>query len=229
MFKILLSDDCFETHLLVQRALGSQYSIVWAKSAAETKSFLKQYHFDLLILDVALPDGDGFKLCAQARSEDETRRVPIVFLTGQTNIDSKVTGFSLGADDYIQKPFDPLELNVRIKARLNRVQMTIDGDSYLLKGLLKLDLFRRQVYLTEPSGNNEIDLKPTDYKLLFHLMRNEDRVLSREQLLNAVWGDCASVTDRTVDKHICSLRQKLGACGRYIQTVPSFGYRFLAR
>jgi DNA-binding response OmpR family regulator len=228
MFEVLLADDAEDIHDLVRVALGDQYQVTSAYTIAQALGAIKEKRFDILLLDVTLSDGEGFQICAQARNTQETRQVPIIFLTARTEIAHKVTGFSLGADDYIQKPFDPLELNARVAAKLRRIDADRTRENVLTRGRLKIDLLRQAVTRQEDEGvaQTSVDLKPTEFKMLLHFMQNEEVVLSRQQLLDAIWGNATFIVDRTVDKHICSLRQKLGPCASYIQTVPSFGYKF---
>jgi DNA-binding response OmpR family regulator len=226
LVEVLLADDTEETWFLVKRALGEQFHVTCVPTVAAATLALQSRHFDLLLLDISLPDGEGFQICAQVRNAEETKNVPVIFLTGRNDIGNLLTGFSLGADDYIEKPFDPRELNARVKAKLNRMRMVKESDNLLSKNRLRLQLLRQRVSIAEGNLETEIELKPIEFKLLLYLMQNEEMVLSRQQLLNAVWGNATFIVDRTVDKHICSLRQKLATCSHYIQTVPSFGYKF---
>lgn len=228
MIEILIADDSLDTQLLVKQALGDQYHLTAAHTVAEAMLKIKEKRFDLLILDVDLPDGDGFQICTQVRNADATRQVQVIFLTGKTGVANRVMGFSLGADDYIEKPFNAVELSARIKAKIDRLRTNGEKDSFLVKGDLRLHLLQQKVLISGPAGESEISLKPMEFKLLQHFMKNEDRVFSRQHLIDAVWGNATFIVDRTVDKHISSLRNRLGACAHYIQTVPSFGYRFSA-
>lgn len=228
MIEILLADDSLDTQLLVKQTLGEQYHLTCVQTVAEATSKLKEKRFDLVILDVGLPDGDGFQICAQLRNADETRQVQVIFLTGKTGVANRVMGFSLGADDYIEKPFAAVELSARVKAKVDRLRTSGERESFLVKGNLRLHLLQQRILISGPAGESEISLKPMEFKLLLHFMRNEDRVFSRQHLIDAVWGNSTFIVDRTVDKHICSLRNKLSACAHYVQTVPSFGYKFSA-
>ena len=226
MVEILLADDSEDTHELVKLALGEQYRVTCVPTVSQVMPLLKERRFDLLLLDVSLPDGTGFQICAQARNIDFTRQIPIIFLTGKTGVANLVTGFSLGADDYIEKPFNPLELKVRIQAKINRDRRTAETENQLLRGDLRLNLLRQTVSILAGSEELPIELKPFEFKLLLYFMQNEERVLSRQQLLDAIWGPSTFIVDRTIDKHICSLRQKLATCAPYVQTVLAFGYKF---
>lgn len=220
MAEILLAEDSADTLELVRLALGEQHRLTCVSTAAAVFEHLAGKRYDLVVLDVSLPDGDGFQVCARLRHSLTTRQVPIVFLSGRTGVANRVTGLSLGADDYVEKPFDPMELSLRVNALLERRSL---GEELQI-GELKLNFETQAVEVDKRA----VTLTAIEFKMLSHLMRQEGRVLSREQLLNLVWGRSTFVIDRTVDKHICALRKKLCACGPMLQTVPGFGYK-LAR
>ena len=227
MYSILLIDDSPEVLPLVKRALGPNYRISLAGNVAEGMQALTQADapFDLLLLDVMLPDGDGFSFCGQLRSMEPFKDLPVIFLTGKAQTADKVTGFSLGADDYIVKPFEPLELKARIDGKLQRRQHSNSNDLFQ-KGHLRLQI--STVRATHFSADHETDLKltPTEFKLLYCFMKNEGKVLTREDLLNVVKNDKGHILDRTIDKHISSLRKKLAPHVKYIESIHGVGYRF---
>ncbi len=180
---------------------------------------------DLLLLDWMLPDSSGLELTRTLRREEANREMPIIMLTARAEERDKIQGLDGGADDYITKPFSARELLSRINAVLRRAAPA--ADEPLVAGELRLDPVSHRVYV----GEGEIMLGPTEYRLLKFLMENADRVYSRTQLLDFVWGQNVYVEERTVDVHIRRLRKVLEESGvdRYIQTVRGAGYRFSTR
>lgn len=180
---------------------------------------------DLLLVDWMLPDSTGLELTRTLRREDANREMPIIMLTARAEERDKLLGLDGGADDYITKPFSPRELLSRINAVLRRAAPP--ADEPLVAGELRLDPVSHRVF----AGDREIRLGPTEYRLLKFLMENADRVYSRTQLLDFVWGQNVYIEERTVDVHVRRLRKVLEdyKVEHYIQTVRGAGYRFSAR
>ena len=180
---------------------------------------------DLLLVDWMLPDSSGLELTRTLRREEANREMPIIMLTAKAEERDKLLGLDGGADDYITKPFSPRELLSRINAVLRRAAPP--ADEPLVAGDLQLDPVSHRVFV----GDREIRLGPTEYRLLKFLMENADRVYSRTQLLDFVWGQNVYIEERTVDVHVRRLRKVLEdfQVEHYIQTVRGAGYRFSAR
>ena len=181
---------------------------------------------DLILLDWMLPDISGIDLARRFKREESTKEIPIIMLTARAEEDDKVKGFDVGVDDYVTKPFSPRELTARIKAVLRRSspahgQASLDADG------LSLDLDGHRV----SANGQRVEMGPTEFRLLQFFMSHPDRVYSRAQLLDQVWGSNVYVEERTVDVHIRRLRKALASHGhdRYIQTVRGAGYRFSTR
>jgi len=176
---------------------------------------------DLILLDWMLPLVSGVEVCRQLRRRPETRNTPIIMLTARGEEADRIRGLETGADDYVTKPFSPAELIARIRALLRRAQPATD-DETLRCGDIRMDLAGHRVH----RGDQEVHLGPTEFRLLRHLMEHPDRVFSREQLLDAVWGRDIYVEIRTVDVHIRRLRKALNAGGApdRIRTVRAAGY-----
>lgn len=231
MPSVLLIEDAKEFQLLVSNALAHMCDLSYAVTAAEAKTALEEKEFDLIILDIGLPDKSGYELCSELRADKNLQEIPIIILTSKSTISDKLTGFSLGADDYIVKPFDVLELQARATVRLKRSaqlkakQLVLEGNG------LRMDLSSHEVTVEGMPGAKvaRLDLTPHEYKILQLLMSNKDKVFSREHLLNKIWGYDVHIEDRTVDKHISSLRKKLGDKGNLIHTVTGTGYKFSER
>jgi len=179
---------------------------------------------DLVVLDVMLPDVDGFELCRQIRQSPVLGRTPVVFLTARSEEVDRVLGLEIGGDDYITKPFSPRELVARIKAHLRRGEMDA-GTAPAETGPFRLDRTARRVFLAD----RELTLTSTEFNLLEFFLLHPGRAFSREQLLESVWGEQRYVTPRTVDVHVRRLREQIETqpeSPRYLTTVRGFGYRF---
>ena len=184
---------------------------------------VKEPYPDLILLDWMLPGGSGIKLAKALKQNEYTRAIPIIMLTARSDEDDKVKGFEVGIDDYITKPFSPKELIARIKAVIRRVSPTSLEEAIDFHGM-KLDPVAHRVSINE----EPLDLGPTEFRLLHFFMTHTERVYSREQLLDNVWGTNVYVEDRTVDVHIRRLRKAISGAGHedFIQTVRGSGYRF---
>ena len=222
---ILLIDDSKDTFALVKASLGNEYDIHWVPSLSEAEKALRASSFDLILLDVMLPDGDGFGYYTKLQS-GSAQSTPVIFVTGKAEKSDLVTGLTLGADDYIIKPFHHLELRARVENKVRKNIRHKNAENVLVRGDLKINLETQSAALVTDSGEVRLNLTPIEFKLLNYLAKFEDRVFARDQLIDAVWGHDISVTDRTVDKHVSLLRQKLDTCSYYIETVAGFGYKF---
>ena len=181
---------------------------------------------DLILLDWMLPGGSGIQFIKQMKQDELTRQIPIIMLTARGEGEDKVRGLEVGADDYITKPFSPKELTARLKAVIRRAVPTATEEVIEVQGL-RLDPVSHRVSVNE----QVLDLGPTEFRLLHFFMTHPERVYSREQLLNNVWGTNVYVEDRTVDVHIRRLRKAISLAGHdeLIQTVRGSGYRFSSR
>jgi two-component system phosphate regulon response regulator PhoB len=178
---------------------------------------------DLILLDVMLPDGDGFELCRQVRADDKLARVPILFLSARGEEVDRVLGLEIGGDDYITKPFSPRELVARVKAHLRRQGSSAAGSKVV--GPLEIDAGSRRAFV----NGQEISLTATEFRILELFVTNPGKVFSRESLLETIWGRGCHVTPRNVDVHVRRLRERIEVtpdAPKWIQTVRGFGYRF---
>jgi DNA-binding response OmpR family regulator len=185
---------------------------------------LEQSKPDLILLDVMLPEMDGFELCRQIRRSSSIGRTPVVFLTARSDEVDRVLGLEIGGDDYMTKPFSPRELIARVKARLRREELDAAPGVHEI-GPFRLDRTARRVFLRE----KELELTSTEFNLLEYFLQHPGRAYSRDQLLESIWGEQRYVTPRTVDVHIRRLREQIEDqpdSPRYLTTVRGFGYRF---
>jgi two-component system phosphate regulon response regulator PhoB len=197
-----------------------------AEDSRTARSALADRRPDLILLDWMLPDTSGLELTRSLKRERETRDLPIIMLTARAAEADKVAGLDGGADDYLTKPFSPRELLARVNALLRRTAGQDEGEA-LSQGALTLDRAAHRV----SAAGEPVSLGPTEYRLLEFFMLHPDRVYSREQLLDRVWGGNVYVEERTIDVHIRRLRKALENChcDEYVQTVRGAGYRFSAR
>jgi two-component system phosphate regulon response regulator PhoB len=202
------------------------YEVSEAEDCAQARAKIVDRRPDLLLVDWMLPDMSGLELTRQLKRDKDTREVPVIMLTARADESDKITGLEGGADDYITKPFSPRELLARIKAVLRRASPGGAEERVEAEGLA-LDQAGHRVM----AGDKPVSLGPTEYRLLSFFMTHPDRVYSRGQLLDRVWGGNVYVEERTVDVHIRRLRKALEDHGydRFIQTVRGAGYRFSTR
>jgi two-component system phosphate regulon response regulator PhoB len=220
--KIMVVEDEEPLSVLLRYNLESEgYQVETLSRGDEAELRLQEIVPDLLVLDWMLPGVSGIELCRRLRMRPETQRLPIVMLTAKGEEVDRVRGFSVGADDYVVKPFSIPELLARIRAVLRRVNPAVLSN-VLTVGELMLDRDQHQVY----RKGNSLRLGPTEYRLLEFLMLAPGRVFSREQLLDGVWSDGIYVDERTVDVHIGRLRKAInaGRCPDMIRTVRGAGY-----
>lgn len=218
MEKILIADDeQLMRQLVIDFLRPEGYEILEASDGKEALDIYDKEHPDLILLDVMMPGYDGWTVCREIRREST---VPIMMLTAKGEEIDQLFAYDLGADEYITKPFSPKILVAKIKALLRRSQN--EQETHETDEGVAIDRDARQVVL---DGKN-VDLSPTEYKLLNYLMSNTGKALSRRQILNQVWNYDYYGDLRTVDTHINRLRIKLGDKGRYIRTVRGYGYRY---
>ena len=228
MARLLVIDDEANLRHTVSYALRQEgYEVLTATDGDEGLAIFRQAAPDLVILDVMLPGQDGFEVCRRLRRESD---VPVVMLTARDAELDKIVGLEIGADDYLAKPFSMRELIARVRALLRRSSRRVDAaaPAALERDGIAVDTARREVRgLAGP-----VDLTPKEFDLLVQLMSRAGEVLTREQLLAAVWGVGHAADSRTVDTHVKTLRERLGDEAqrpRWIETVRGVGYRFRDR
>jgi len=224
--KILIVEDEKDILHLVQFYLEKEgYRICTAVTGMEGLKVARSEHPDLIILDLMLAELDGLEVCKQIRADPRTSRLPIIMLTAKAEESDTIVGLELGADDYVTKPFSPKALVARVKALFRRIERGQDGPSRLTYGPVVLDLGRHEV----TNDGQDIALTAKEFGLLEHLLRNPGRVLTRDALLNTVWGYDYYGTTRTVDVHVRRLKQKIPSLNDAITSVKSLGYKLKDR
>lgn len=225
---ILVVEDSSDVQDLVYEMLGARYDLCRAYTIQEARKFLDSKHFDLLILDVHLPDGNGFEFCSELMKKERYSTIPVIFLTAKDSVEDIVAGYKLGADDYIVKPFDPRIFRAKIEAKLQRFQNLAEASKLIVRGPIEVNVSEQRAYLLdEQSGKKtSLDLTPTEFRLLTTLIAHEEQILNRDQLVEKVWTEDTHLSDRVVDIHISSLRKKLLQHGHLIRTIYGSGYSF---
>lgn len=215
--KILIVEDESRMRRLISDYLKKEgYSIVEADNGKKAIDIFNLEKIDLIILDIMMPKYDGWTVCREIR---KTSNIPIIMLTARSEESDELFGFELGADEYITKPFSPKILVARVKALLKRSYMAEEKVSY---DGLEIAINGHRVFIDD----KEIEMTPKEYELMIFMIENKGTALSREQILNGVWGYDYFGDLRTVDTHIKRLRMKLETKSNYIQTVRGVGYRF---
>ncbi|MBL7544386.1 MAG: response regulator transcription factor [Bdellovibrionaceae bacterium] len=223
--RILLVEDSPGIHIMVQSAIEDIGALTCVTTVAGAEQELSHGLYTLLILDIDLPDGDGFDFCKKIRSRDRFQNLPIIFFTGKADIDQLVMGFSLGADDYIVKPIEPKEFKARVESKLKRHLQSVPLTTFR-KSDFVIDLAAHRISVAFGNTETELKLTPIEFKLLVHFLRNEGVVISRDELLMAIWGDSVHVSAHTIDTHIYSLRKKIAFTGHHLKAVTKKGYCF---
>jgi len=220
---LVVEDEPAIQELIAVNLEHAGHRVLRAASVPEARAVVRGALPDLVLLDSMLPGPPGAEFARELRANLRTREIPIIMLTARAEELDKVAGLEAGADDYVTKPFSPRELLARIKAVMRRRAPELTDDIVEIAGL-RLDPVAHRV----TGGNDEIELGPTEFRLLHFFMTHPERVYGRGQLLNEVWGDHVFIEDRTVDVHIRRLRQALEKTGHdaLVETVRGTGYRF---
>ena len=223
-YRILVVDDEEDLYEILKFNLENEgYEVDTANSAEEAlKMNISSYH--LLLLDVMMGEISGFKMANLLKKDKKTAQVPIIFITAKDTENDTVTGFNLGADDYISKPFSLREVIARVKAVLRRTATsdTEKAPEQLCYQSLVIDITKKKVSI----DGEEVPLTKKEFEILFLLLQNKGRVFSREDILSRIWSDEVYVLDRTIDVNITRLRKKIGTYGKRIVTRLGYGYCF---
>ena len=220
---LIVEDESSILELISLNIHQAGFNPIRAINAEYANNIVKETIPDLIVLDWMLPGMDGIEFAKRLRANSETKSIPIIMLTAKADEENKIKGLNVGADDYLTKPFSPRELIARIKALLRRRSPELINEPIIIDALV-LDPGSHKVQV----DSKKINIGPTEFKLLHFLMKNSDRVYSRNQILDKIWGNKSVIDDRTVDVHIKRLRAALKNSNydRMIQTVRGSGYIF---
>ena len=219
---LVVDDETAIRDMLSQTLRREGFTVTTAADANEAKAHVVNQRPDIVLLDWMLPDISGVELARQWKRDELTRDLPVIMLTARVEEDDKIRGLESGADDYVTKPFSPRELMARINAVLRRTQP--ERETVISFAGLELDIAGHRI----SAEGRQVEMGPTEYKLLQFFMTHPERVYTRDQLIDRVWGGNVYIEDRTVDVHIRRLRKALSPAGydNFIQTVRGSGYRF---
>jgi two-component system alkaline phosphatase synthesis response regulator PhoP len=226
--KILVADDEKDiVDLLSYNLTKEGFSVITARNGREALDRVKQKP-DLIILDIMMPEMNGLQVIRELKKNKATASIPVLLLTAKVSETDEIVGLEIGADDYIVKPVTIGKIIARVHAALRRKEQAVN-DALPQVDLIKIKELEINVSSYSATlGKQKLTLPKKEFETLVYLIRNKGRVLSRESILNAVWGENIHVVDRTVDVHIRKIREKLGTYAEYIETVPGVGYRFKA-
>ncbi|MBD1209925.1 MAG: response regulator transcription factor [Ignavibacteria bacterium] len=224
---LIVDDEPDILELLAYNLRKESFTVLQAHNGKEAVGMAIEHLPDVIVLDIMMPEMDGFEACKAIRANATTSTIPVIFLTAKAGEIDEILGLELGADDYIQKPVSPRLLVSRIKARIRRPVEAVRTETIAAPELLKIDALEinRQNYTVRIDGVEHFFPKK-EFELLAFLAVNPDKIFDREFLLRRIWGESVQVIERTVDVHISKIREKLGKHNSYIETVKGLGYRF---
>ncbi len=222
MNKILLVEDSVEIYTLVHRALNNTCEMTWVKNIEDAKESMISNRYSIILLDIELPDGNGLDYCAELNSSNPNQAIFI--LTSHSSLSDKVLGFTAGADDYITKPFEMLELKARIEAKLKKLS---DQTSLKFKNdIIEIDKNCQSVKVKDGEKFVDANLTHIEFRLITYLSDRIEQVIPRDELLNEIWGKDVYVYARSVDTHVSKLRKKIGSASELIKSIHGVGYKF---
>ncbi len=225
--KILVVDDEKDIVDILKYNLEKEheFEVLTAYNGKEALELVEN-HPDLILLDIMMPELNGFEVCKQLKQNPATAKIPVIFLTAKENEIDEILGLELGADDYIHKPLSPRKVIARVKSVIRRSNVEAERNTKLDEIIKFKNLEVDSVTHSVKINKKEIFFPKKEFQLLHFLIANRGRVFSREILLNQIWGENIYVVDRTVDVHVAKVREKLGEYNDYIETIKGLGYRF---
>ena len=219
---LIIEDERDLQRVLSYNFIQAGFDVVSAMNGETALRAVKEERFDLIILDLMLPDVSGTEICRRLKQNPQTSAIPVMMVTAKGEEVDRIVGFELGADDYVVKPFSVRELILRARAILRRSEGADPSVERFNFGRLRVDCAAHRTWVDD----QEVGLTALEFRLLMTLHDRRGRVLSRDLLLDEVWGTQVDITSRNVDTHVKRVREKLGPAGEYIETVRGVGYRF---
>jgi DNA-binding response OmpR family regulator len=228
MAEILCVEDSQEFQILIAKALQG-HSVKMASTLREATSIVEKQPFDLVVLDLALPDGNGIQFLEHLNGAPEKSQLPVFVLTSSDELSNKIAAFSIGVEDYICKPFNALEFKARVDSKLRKAKALQQKVDQIEVGDLSISVPGQRVFVRNSQSEKPIDLTSLEFRILRLLAGRPDCLFTREQLIDQIWGVGTYISDRTVDTHISRLRKKLLNSSVRIDTVFGEGYRLLSK
>lgn len=221
--KILIVDDSEDIRVLVKKILGDKYIIETAQNSDEALTRAIEFTPDLILLDIMMPDTSGYEICSQLKSRDEMKNTPVIFLSSKTGSNSRITGYKLGAIQYIEKPFESEELKEVVNSVLKNVSRTDQNEIQNYEDIT-LNIPSQEVVVI----GERVHFTSSEFKIIHLLLKNTNRVLSREKILNHIAPGNFSANDRMIDTYISALRRKIKKSNFQIKSVYGEGYKIIA-
>lgn len=223
--KILFIEDTPECQIILQNLL-KEYDLMSCGSLAEARSALQQGPYAALLIDIELPDGDGLRFLAEL-PEAWKKNVAIFIISSKTGLANKAMAFSYGADDFISKPFDPIEVKMRVDAKIRKMQDVVaPSENFQIEDLL-INVAEQKLYLQNAGNASNISFTSLEFRIFSYLSKNKNKVITRDEIIQHIWGSDVHVTDRTVDAHIAHIRKKIAESVVKIETVFGTGYKII--
>lgn len=222
---VLVVEDQIHYQEEIRQALEAEFEVHIASGVKEGHKLALEKSFDVILLDLMLGDGDGFSLFSEVRQISHCADTPILFLSANDEVSAKIMGLTLGADDYVTKPFNPLELKARVLGRVRKTKEGLQKRNATWVGDFGFFLDKQSFEIKGATGSTFVDLTPIEFKLLHFLARSLDKPVSRAEILQEVWGANTHVLDRSVDTYVAALRKKLGPWGTFVKSVHGVGYK----
>ena len=222
MSHLLIVEDSIELATALNEVFEKSHQITLAQDISSAKNLLTKSNFDLIILDVTLPDGSGFDLFSELQ-KNKKFKTPVIFLTGQSDLENRMKGLELGAQDYILKPFYYKELVARVEMRLHQFAKL---SNVMICGDLKFETHEHRVFLIDENNtvSKSIDLTPKEYQILFLLAANKDTIIHRNKIVDSVWGEGHSLSEKAINSHISNIRKKVSSTQCKILASDGVGY-----
>lgn len=222
---ILIVEDDSVTSIACMHSLSSFAKVWTADSIAAAKKIMSNQKIELIILDISLPDGDGFQFYNELTAKSG-KTIPVIFLTSKNEVHSKVVAFSIGATDYISKPFDSIEFQARVKAHWNRLN---SKERFVDWSIYRLDQDSLQLYIFDGIEYKSLSCTGVELKILSTLLKTPGKIFSRDELIDRVWGNGHFISERNIDSHIARLRKKIFPLGGNIEAIRGLGYRLVEK
>jgi DNA-binding response OmpR family regulator len=227
MSLILLIEDEADLAEIIKHILEPEHQVITCDSATKAPLVVTQRPFQLILMDVELKDGNGFDIFARFKQLPNVNHIPVLFTTGRLSVADQVLGYSLGAEDYITKPFDHTLFRIRVNAKLKKYNDA--QNAHFILGDLKFDTLKQKLSILVKGQETGIEFTSLEFKIIHYLAHHEEQVFSRTQLMTAVWGPNIFILDRTIDSHISRIRTKLKSSQYTIEPVHGVGYRLISR
>ena len=224
--RILAIEDAPESQALINLSLKSKFEMDFAGNCAEALQKAKGNDYVCILIDIHLPDGNGFELFQKLKEIERAKEIPAIFLTADKEISSILMGLSVGADDYVTKPVNPLELQARVDSKVNKWLKQKGESRKVVRGPFEFDLDAFKVFADVEGKKLELSMTPIEFRLLLKMAHAPGHIFTRDMLIDQVWGTQHFIDERSVDKHISALRLKMKPYHNWIKTRTGLGYSF---